>query len=207
MSADGPVVAAFDVDGTITRRDCVVPFMRRISSVFTVSRRLAARPHVLVPALVRADRDRVKELASAAAFRGLREHDVRAAGAEFARHVHDRWLRSDTLERLRRHQAAGDTTVFVSASFEIYLKPLAELLDVDGVVATRLAATDGVLTGSLEGANCRGPEKVRRLHEWLAHHHPHVGGRRGLRVVAYGDSPGDRELLEDADEAHWMTAA
>lgn len=202
-----PTIAAFDVDGTITRRDCVVPFMRRVSSAFTVTRRLGVRPHLLVPALVRRDRDRVKELAAAAAFRGLSERDVQAAGREFARDVYDRWLRGDVVGRLRRHQADGDTTVFVSASFEAYLEPLAALLDVDGVIATRLASSDGVLTGSLDGANCRGPEKVRRLHVWLDQHRGDLGGRDGLRVVAYGDSPGDRELLADADEAHWVNAA
>ncbi|MEL6892033.1 MAG: HAD-IB family hydrolase, partial [Actinomycetota bacterium] len=154
-----PVVAAFDVDGTITERDCVVPFMRRVRSPLVISGRLGRRPHRLLPAVVHRDRDRIKELAAVAAFRGLLERDVLDAGAEFARHVHDRWLRSDVIEHLRGHQAAGHTTVFVSASFEAYLEPLASLLGVDGVVATRLAASDGVLTGRLEGANCRGAEK------------------------------------------------
>lgn len=202
-----PTVAAFDVDGTITVRDCVVPFMRRMSSTAVIAGRLGLQPHRMVPALLRRDRDTVKELASAAAFGGLDEREVRTAGTEFARQVYDRWLRSDVVGRLRQHQEAGDTTVFVSASFEAYLEPLAELLAVDGVVATRLASRDGVLTGLLDGANCRGPEKVRRLHAWLSQHRADVGGREGLRIVAYGDSPGDRELLADADVAHWVTAA
>ena len=207
MSEARPRVAAFDVDGTLTRRDCVVPFMRRVSSLLGVSSRLAIRPHVLVPALVRRDRDQVKELAAAATFRGVSEASVRDEGTRFARFVHDNWLRPDTVERLRRHQSDGDTTVFVSASFEVYLEPLAELLGVDGVLATRLAEDGGALSGQLVGANCRGPEKVRRLHEWLDTRFAEVGGRSGLVVVAYGDSPGDRELLADADEAHWVRAA
>ncbi|MEM1334342.1 MAG: HAD-IB family hydrolase [Actinomycetota bacterium] len=202
-----PVVAAFDVDGTLTVRDCVVPFMRRMSSAAGIAARLAVRPHLVVPAAARRDRDRIKELAAAAAFTGLREREVRSAGVDFARHVHDRWLRSDVVQRLRQHQHDGATTVLVSASFEAYLEPLAELLGVDGVVATRLVSDGGILTGALDGANCRGPEKVRRLHAWLAQHRADVGGRPGLHVVAYGDSPGDRELLADADEAHWVSAA
>jgi len=202
-----PTLAAFDVDGTITVRDCVVPFMRRFSSAAAIGGRLGLQAHRLLPAAVRRDRDRIKELASTAAFRGRSERELREQGADFARLVHERWLRADTIERLRDHQQSGHTTVFVSASFEAYLEPLAELLGVDGVVATRLASADGVLTGLLDGANCRGAEKVRRLHAWLAQHRADVGGRSGLRVVAYGDSPGDRELLADADEAHWVAAA
>jgi len=202
-----PTLAAFDVDGTITERDCVVPFMRRFSSAVAIGGRLGLQAHRLVPATVRKDRDRIKELASAAVFRGRSERELREQGADFAQLVHDRWLRSDTISRLREHQRAGDMTVFVSASYEAYLDPLADLLGVDGVVATRLASSNGVLTGLLDGANCRGAEKVRRLHAWLAQHRADVGGRPGLRVVAYGDSPGDRELLADADIAHWVRAA
>lgn len=196
-------VAAFDVDGTITDRDCVVPFMRDVTGARRIVPRLAARPSRLVSALARRDRDQLKALAADAAFRDRRNDELAALGARFARTVHDGWLRSDTVEALRAHQAAGDRVVLVSASFEVYLRPLGELLAVDEVLATRLELADGVATGALDGPNCRGPEKVRRLHDWVD---GEFGGRTNVRVVAYGDSAGDRELLADADEAHWMTA-
>ena len=92
--------------------------------------------------------------------------------------------------------------VIVSASYEMYVEPLAALLGADHALATRLAVgADGRLTGELDGPNCRGPEKIRRLHDWLDAHH---GGRAMVDVIAYGDSPGDRELLADADERHWI---
>ncbi len=194
-------VAAFDVDGTLTIRDCVVPFMRRITGARRIVPRLAARTYEMVPALLRRDRDGVKALAASAAFRGRRESEIRERGAEFAHHVHANWLRADTMKRFAEHAEAGHVIVLVSASFEVYLEPLADLLGASAVLATRLSTTEGVLTGALDGPNCRGPEKVRRLHEWLDQNH---GGRRGLNIVAYGDSSGDRELLADADVAHWV---
>jgi phosphoserine phosphatase len=51
-------------------------------------------------------------------------------------------------------------------------------------------------TGDLEGGNCRGPEKARRLARWLDGSAAHV--------VAYGDSAGDRELLAAADVGVWV---
>ena len=93
--------------------------------------------------------------------------------------------------------------MIVSASFELYVEPLGSLLGVDGVLATRLVTDAGRFTGDLDGPNCRGPEKVQRLHAWLDQHH---GGRAAVELVAYGDSPGDRELLADADVAHWVDA-
>ncbi|WP_051062671.1 HAD family hydrolase [Ilumatobacter nonamiensis] len=209
-------VAAFDVDGTITDRDCVVPFMRRVTGTRRIAGRLVARPDRMVPVLARRDRDQLKALAAAAAFRGRRIDDLSAIGVTFARFVHEHWLRPDTVALLDQHREAGDRVVLVSASFEIYLRPLGELLGVDDVLATRLMSRDGVATGALDGPNCRGPEKVRRLHRWLdgtfargdtstsAGTSDDGIGRAYARVVAYGDSAGDRELLGDADEAHWM---
>ena len=49
--------------------------------------------------------------------------------------------------------------------------------------------------------NCRGPEKARRLLAWLDANH---GGRDAVELWAYGDSPGDRELLAAADKPVWV---
>jgi phosphatidylglycerophosphatase C len=194
-------VAAFDVDGTLTTRDCVVPFLRRIAGTAGLAAGLAKRPADLVRGAARRDRDLLKSLAAMAAFAGRGEAEVAEEGAEFAADVAAERLRSDTLETLRSHREAEDTVVLVSASFEMYLRPLATLIGADDVLGARLAAEGGVLTGELDGPNCRGPEKVRRLHGWLDEH---AGGRDAVELIAYGDSAGDRELLADADTAHWV---
>jgi phosphatidylglycerophosphatase C len=195
-------VAAFDVDGTLTTSDCVVPFLRRTAGTPALVGRLLTSPVVLASAALRRDRDALKAASAAAAFRGLPLEVVEADAARFAREVHEQRLRRDVAASLRRHVDAGETVLLVSASFELYLRPLGELLGAHDVLAVRLEVDDaGKLTGRLEGANCRGPEKVVRLHRWLDQH---AGGRDGVHVTAYGDSRGDRELLADADEAHWV---
>lgn len=195
-------VAAFDVDGTLTTTDCVVPFLRRTVGTPTLVRRMLGSPLGLARAGVRRDRDALKAASAAAAFRGLPIDAVQADAEQFAHEVYDHHLRDDAVQSLRRHLDAGDTVVLVSASFEVYLRPLAALLGADDVLAVRLeVGDDGILTGRLDGANCRGAEKVARLHRWLEQH---AGGRAGVHLSAYGDSRGDRELLADADEAHWL---
>lgn len=199
---DRPRVAAFDVDGTLTTSDCVVPFLRRTVGTPTLVRRMLGSPLSLVRDGVRRDRDALKVAGAAATFRGLPVAAVEADAAVFAREVHERRLRVDVVESLRRHVAIGDTVVLVSASFEVYLRPLAELLGAHDVLAVRLEV-DGnqMLTGALDGPNCRGLEKVVRLHDWLDRN---AGGRQAVHLIAYGDSRGDRELLADADVAHWL---
>jgi phosphatidylglycerophosphatase C len=192
-SASHPTVAAFDLDGTLTTRDCVTPFLRRVAGR-ALARRVARHPIAVAAALARRDRDDLKELATEA-LAGRRAAEIAVAGEAFAHEVRRAWLRGDTLARLERHRSLGHATVIVSASYDVYVEPLGRLLGVDGALATRLEEDpDGILTGRLAGPNCRGPEKELRLRAWLA--------ERGLDdavVWAYGDSAGDRELLALAD--------
>jgi phosphatidylglycerophosphatase C len=60
----------------------------------------------------------------------------------------------------------------------------------------------GMLTGEVVGGlNNRGPEKVARLKAWLdARYRP--GSE--VELWAYGDSPGDAELLAIADHSTWV---
>lgn len=192
------VVAAFDVDGTLTTRDCVVPFMRQVRG----TRRLVwrcARPALIGP-VVRRDRDALKAVGARAAFRDLAAVDVERTAESFADSIVAERLRSDTLERLRWHADQGHDVVLVSASFEVYLAPLAARIGASAALGTRLVVCDDRYTGDLDGPNCRAAEKVRRLHQWLRDHH---GGRAAVELYAYGDSAGDRDLLADADHPVW----
>jgi phosphatidylglycerophosphatase C len=196
------VVAAFDVDGTVTTHDCVVPFLRRVAGTVPMAVKLALSVHRLVPAVVRWDRDELKAVATRAVLTGRPIADVDELGESFAEHIADYWLRTATVERIREHREQGHHVVFVSASYGAYLRPLARRLGVDGVVATELEVDgDGRCTGALVGGNCRGPEKARRLQAWLDANH---GGRDAVELWAYGDSPGDRELLAAADRPVWV---
>jgi HAD superfamily hydrolase (TIGR01490 family) len=101
------------------------------------------------------------------------------------------WIRPAALRRLRWHQARGHRTALVSNAFESYLVPWGRSVGFDEVLGTRLEVAGARLTGAIAGADCVGPEKVRRLVE-------RVGDLGRFYVYAYGDSDGDRELLAAA---------
>ena len=185
-------VAAFDVDGTLTVRDCVFPFLLKVGGPARMARALFGRPVRLVRMLAGRDRDAAKAHFVRTCLAGLDAETVAEAGREFAGKVASGWMRADVAEVLRRHQDAGRVVVLVSASLAPYLEPLGDILEVDAVLCTQLEERDGVLTGEIDGANCRGAAKVARLEEWA----------RGAGIVhagwlshAYGDSSGDREML------------
>ena len=193
------VIAAFDVDGTLTTRDCVRPFLERVAGRRRLLTSLMRRPLATMVAAARRDRDRFKEIIVGGSLRGKVVADVEAIGEQFAQFVLVNWLRPDTLRRLRWHQQAGHRTVIVSASLAAYLRPLALRLGIDDVLCTDSSRSGDRYGDRLDGLNCRAGEKRRRLDQWLEE-------RRWVNaeVWAYGDSAGDRELLARADHAVWV---
>ncbi|MCU1501942.1 MAG: hypothetical protein JWM12_1296 [Ilumatobacteraceae bacterium] len=194
-----PTVVAFDVDGTLTRRDCVGPFLLRLGGRRGVVLAVLQRPVATARAIVRRDRDAFKEIVVGGVFVGRSPAAVAALGVDFAAQVLATGLRADSIGRLRWHQRSGHTVVLVSASLGPYLRPLGELLGVDGVLCTDVAH-DGVRYGRrLDGPNCRGAEKARRLAAWLADRE-----LAPADLWAYGDSAGDAELLAMAAHPVWI---
>jgi phosphatidylglycerophosphatase C len=193
-------VAAFDVDHTLTNKDCVVPFLREVAG-WRLYTGLVWRVLPLSRALFARDRDRVKAVATRAALAGRTVEQVDAKARRFASRAFPAWLRDDTVKRLRWHHSQGHKVVLVSASYSLYLKYLGKLLGCDAVMGTECETDSGSqFTGSLVGANCRGPEKERRLREWLD------GEGFGSYVLyAYGDSAGDDQMLAMADHPFRIT--
>jgi phosphatidylglycerophosphatase C len=55
-------IAAFDLDGTLTTRDCVVPFLREVAGTGRIVAGLLRRPTASGRALARRDRDALKQV-------------------------------------------------------------------------------------------------------------------------------------------------
>lgn len=190
------VVAAFDVDETLTVRDCVLPFMRRVAGL-PIMIRTSVRA---LPLLVRRDRDAVKAMFVEAVFANALTSEIESHGIAFADKVAGNWIRQDVASRMRWHQDQGHVVVLVSASLSPYLMPLGDMLEVDAVLCTELQMIDSSYSGAIDGLNCRGPEKAVRLRAWLVE----AGIDESALEYAYGDSSGDTELLAMATNAVWV---
>lgn len=196
-------VAAFDFDETLTHRDTVVPFLRLVAGRRRLGAGVALRSVRTFQALARRDRHLLRSVVTDVVFTGRPIEEIERAGERFGDRIVAELLRTDTVDRLRWHLGQGHRVVIVSASYEQYLHRVAEHLEVE-VLGTRLDVVDGRCTGRLDGPNCRGPEKVRRLDAWLR-----ASGltRDDVTLWAYGDSAGDRDLLAWADHPVWVTGA
>ena len=195
-----PVVAAFDLDGSLTEGGSVWRWLRYLAGSGAVFR--AALP-LTVPLVVGAIRsgawaDRAKERLFGRLLTGRDLEDVRDESRTFALAHLEKRGRAKVLERLRWHQAQGHDVVVVSASPQIYVDVIVEALAGTGAIGTRLAVDPlGQLTGSYLGRNCRGSEKMRRLSAWIEEQHYATEPE----IFAYGNSRGDRRLLKGADHA------
>jgi phosphatidylglycerophosphatase C len=193
-------VAAFDVDNTLTVRDCVVPFMRSVAGTGRLMKVMLSNVGETIQNVRRRDRDALKAKFVAGIFSGKNVSEIEALGVKFASKVADSWLRKDVATRMRWHQEQGHVVILVSASLGVYLHPLGDMLEVDAVLCTEMEEADGVLTGKLVGKNCRGEEKVSRVQKWREE----AGIDAQELVYAYGDSSGDKQLLDLFSQPTWV---
>ncbi len=193
------VVAAFDFDGTITYHDSFIPFLWYISRKERFIREsISLLPKLLLFKLGRMSNVTAKEVFITAFLKGKRIEELRIVGQKFAQNVIPRFIRHEMLTRIAWHKKQGHICVLISASFDFYLTIWAKENGFDMVLASQLEVDqEGKVTGRLLGCNCYGAEKVRRLNEWL--------GTRGMDYLyVYGDSRGDRELLDRANEKYFQ---
>lgn len=194
------VIAAFDFDGTITRRDTLLPFLLSASGSYGFLRNLLLEmPTLSAFALRRISNQIAKESLLKRFFEGEHIGTLDELGTRFAHREIPQMLRSTAMDRLKWHQDQGHRCIVISASLDIYVQPWAKSAGFDDVLCSRLAQDENSrILGHLDGLNCFGKEKIRRLRSL-------VGDLSGMELFAYGDSDGDHALLREADHAFYRS--
>ncbi len=186
-----------DFDGTLARGDSLLPFLYRVQG----SRRSLCA--AVVTACAQAGRQRrtgrsaLKESILRHCVVGRTRSDLEVTGHSYARHLIDQRFLGDAVQELEQHRKQGAKVVLVSASLDVYLEPLCAIMAFDAVLCTQIEYdSDDRATGNFTGSNVRRAEKVRMVLQWMALN----GLERDTTVItAYGNGPGDRELLALAD--------
>jgi len=190
-------LAVFDFDGTITQKDTLLEFIKfskgkwqfyfgfLLFSPLLVAMKLKLYPNW-----------KIKQRLFSYFYKGTSIETFDNWGNEFVSKM-DKMLRSKAIDALKFHKENGDKIIIISASIENWIKPWAEKVYIDTILATKIETDEkSVLTGQFLTKNCYGQEKVNRL---LAE----FPNRKEYTLVVYGDSRGDKELIDFADEGYY----
>lgn len=190
-------IAAFDFDGTITRKDTLIEFLRFAGGSARLYAVLAVYSPLLVLMKLRLyDNRKAKEKILAHYFKGMPVAQFDALCQQFFEQKGASLVYQQAQEQIQKHKAQGDQVVIISASIGHWVRHFAEALGADQLLATQIEIQDGKLTGRFSTKNCYGAEKVNRLSAAFP-------DRSQYYLIAYGDSRGDKELLNSADEQHY----
>lgn len=179
-------LAVFDLDGTITRHDTLVPYLLGYARRHPAGLwRLWRLPFSLVHYLLGlSDRGRLKSsLIRQVMLHALRA-DVEAWSDEFCRVRLPALVYPSALAAIERHRAAGDRLVLLSASVDLYVPAIGKALGFDETLCTGISWAGDRLEGRLTTPNRRDEEK-RRCIEQLRARHP------GAIIAAYGNADSD----------------
>jgi phosphatidylglycerophosphatase C len=198
-----PVIAAFDFDGTLTRRDTLLPFLiHSLGWPKFLWAILLSSPWLVAFALRLMRNHRAKARLLKVSLAGLSEAQAQQQAQRFvALYLPTQW-HTWGMAQLREHQRLGHPCVIVSASPNVYLRAVASKLGVNALLCTEMTLRDGHYTGEMATPNCHGEQKVIRLQTWLRENFPNEAQPE---IHAYGDTPGDYPLLRMADRA-WYRA-
>ena len=184
----------FDLDGTITRHDTLVPYIlgflsRQPRGWLGLPCML---PTLLAFAVGRADQGALKSSLIRATLGGRTRQEIESWTAQFIQDLAAGGIFRDALARIEHHRSAGDTLVLLSASTDLYVPQLAAALGFSQSICTGLEWQGERLVGRLTTANRRGEEKVRCLQRLRAQYPEAL-------VSAYGNAAEDVPHFAQAD--------
>jgi phosphatidylglycerophosphatase C len=180
-------LAVFDLDGTITRHDSLAPYVLG----FVLRKRpwrlpalLLVIPVVLGHAFGLVDRGGLKSVFIRVTLGGCRREDLQRWTATFVERLKADGLFPQAVEAIQRHARAGDHLVLLSASTDLYVPAVGQVLGFQEVICTGVRWDGERLVGTLTTPNRRGEEKARCVTALLARH-------AGVSSAAYGNAASD----------------
>ena len=187
------VLVLFDFDGTLTAKDSFIAFLRASNSPQKFfSGLLFLSPVLIFYKLGIIPNWKAKEIVIRFFYRGMDAENFFGLCKSFSEKNIPMLVKENAVKKLKEHIAAGHRAAVVTASLEPYMEEWCRTIGVD-LIGTRLEIAGGKITGRFDGNNCYGEEKAKRIR-----------GKYSLdtfeKIIAYGDSRGDKEMLELAGE-------
>jgi phosphatidylglycerophosphatase C len=192
----------FDLDGTITRRDTLLPYVMGFPT--SVTRKTLGMLKLVGTLLLfmigLRDHGDVKGAFIHGTLRGETRTRVAEWTAQFVPSVLQKGVFADALQAIAQHKREGARLVLMSASTDLYVPAIAQALGFDEVICTGVRWNADRLDGRLSTPNRRGEDKTHCF-EALKLAHP------GLTTAAYGNAGSDLSHMRLADRPLLVNAS
>lgn len=125
---------------------------------------------------------------------------MEAMRAQFLQDIIRPMITTAAKELVQEHKDKGHHCIIITATNSFVTRPIADIFQVEHLIATEPEVVDGQFTGRLNGLPCFQEGKITRFEQWLE--------SRGLcrdtidHIYAYSDSMNDLPLLQMADSPH-----
>lgn len=186
--------AFFDLDRTVIATSSALAFARPFYRDGLMNRRamLASGYTQLSYKLSGAGDEQLVRIRDqlAAQCRGWRVDQVRRIVGDTLDRLIAPYVYAEAVDLISWHRAAGRDVVLVSSSAEEMVRPIAELVGADDVIATRMGVAEGCYTGEIDFF-AAGKNKAVAVHEMAVRKDYKLTGCYG-----YSDSVSDLPLLE-----------
>ncbi|MBQ6819907.1 MAG: HAD-IB family hydrolase [Clostridium sp.] len=187
-------LAIFDVDYTITRKETLMQLYKYALTKDIKNVRFLPRAIYsgIMYSLGAYDEKQVKEKFLKFIDK-IDEKELSKLVKNFYNDVLEKILYKDAIYMIKKLKNEGYKVYLISASPEFYLNEFYAIKEVDMIIGTKFSIKEGKFIRKMDGANCKGEEKVRRLKEVLK--------KQGLSIdfknsYMFSDSLSDKPLLD-----------
>ncbi|WP_168384850.1 HAD family hydrolase [Acinetobacter indicus] len=188
-------LALFDFDGTLYPHDSFTGFIfYALRKRHIVKRGLQILPWIQAYYLNFYPAHRMRPKLYASMFKDSDADEILKLAQDYAQQLMLK-LNPKLLEQLRQHQELGHEVVLVSASLDLYLKPVCSYLNID-LICSEVEIKAGKMTGFYQTSDCSNEQKkIRILEKYNLENY--------AEIYAYGNSEEDEEMLSLADQHYF----
>lgn len=193
-------LAIFDVDYTITKKETLMQLYKYVITKDVKNIRFLPRA-LYSGAMYKLgvyDEKRVKE-SFLKFIDKIDEGDLAILVKDFYKDVLEKILYKDAIDMMKQLKGQGYKIYLISASPEFYLNEFYAIEEVDMIIGTRFFMENKKFARKMDGLNCKGEEKVKRLKEVLRKKNIEIDYKNSYM---FSDSLSDKPLLDLVGNAY-----
>ena len=187
-------LAIFDIDYTITKKETLMELFKY--AIKKDKRNIKFLPRAAYCGFMYIikfyDEKRVKE-AFLKFIENIKEEDLCILVKNFYDDRLKNILYKDALYMMKDLKNKGYDIYLISASPEFYVNEFYAIKEVDKVIGTKFKFENGIFSRKMDGHNCKGEEKVKRLKSYLKENNIEVDFNESYM---FSDSLSDKPLLD-----------